>query len=91
MIKELLAFAKIASTRSIGVRPIEYVNNTVDIGVIHQVMGKLPQVIFYNKEIKKPISPSLQEVDASYKNETGWGKVEVINTKEFYLGEGNAE
>jgi hypothetical protein len=80
-------FLKIASTKSINVLPVDYPNNLIDISVVHQVMGKIPQMKFFNPEAVKKISYN-KTADSTYINETGRGKIEVVNTKDFYIGEG---
>jgi hypothetical protein len=89
MAKALSNFMKIAQTRSINVLPVDYPNNTIDISVVHQVYGKIPQVKFFNPEAIKKISYN-NTADSTYATETGRGKIEVPDTKDFYIGEGIA-
>lgn len=88
--KILSNFVKIARTNSISVPAIEYVNPTIDVGVVHQVYGHLPQIKFFTNEAVKSASLNLT-VDSIYNTETGRGKIEVVNTNDYYIGEGIAE
>lgn len=87
MNKALSNFMKIAKTKSINVLPVDYPNNLIDISVVHQLYGKIPQIKFFNPEAISKIDYN-KTVDSTYINETGRGKIEVPNTKDFYIGEG---
>lgn len=88
MTKILSSLNKIARTISISVHPIEYVNNIIDVSVVHQVYGRLPQLKFITNELIKPSSNNNQ-IDTSYGNETGHGAIQITPTKDFYMGEGS--
>ena len=87
MARSLSNFLKIANTRSINVIPVDYPNSLIDVSVVHQLYGKIPQVKFFNPEAVREISYN-KTADSTYINETGRGAIEVPNTKDFYIGEG---
>jgi hypothetical protein len=82
----LSPFAKIASTKSVSKRPIEYPNPVLNVGVFSENMGSMPQVNFMTMKIAQPENINTG-VDTSYNNETGKGSVYIPEYKDYYTGE----
>jgi hypothetical protein len=80
---------KIAKTKSLSVRSIDYPNPVLNVGIFEENMGPLPQVAFM--KLKLPQVDNNSTVDTSYNGETGKGSIYIPEYKDFYTGEPTTE
>ena len=85
MSKILSVFQKIASSTCVQLNRLEIPKSVVQDGVLNDRQESLKQIPFLT--LKLPEIEKNQSVDSSYSEETGRGAIDVVNSKDYYLGE----